>query len=59
MIKRALVVKKLIIATLEKTLSGGSDEFLLQLGALGMLSDYVYYLIFILVIRQIYLGLSE
>lgn len=58
MIKRALVVKKLIIATLEKTLSGGSDEFLLQLGALGMLSDYVY-LIFILVIRQIYLGLSE
>lgn len=58
MIKRALVVKKLIIVTLEKTLSGGSDEFLLQLGALGMLSDYVY-LIFILVIRQIYLGLSE
>ena len=52
------MVKKLIIATLEKTLSDGSDEFLLQLGALGMLSDYVY-LIFILVIRQIYLGLSE
>lgn len=58
MIRRALVVKELIITTLKKTLSGGSDEFLLYLGALGMLSDYTY-LVFILVTRQIFLELSE
>lgn len=48
----------IVITTLEKSLSSGSDEFLFYLGAFEMLSDYIY-LIFILGTKHICLELSE